>query len=103
MEKKHYKLKKAFKKIKMSNRKIKRIKFTVDLLFSDSIDKKEIPEISRKIADALRHEVDSGNGFAPETDDSPYTNEIRVMNDEAGVVILSFGNQGWVEKIIPIQ
>ena len=82
------------------SRKIKRVKFTVDLLFSDSIDKKHLPEITRKIADALRHEVDSGMGFAPEDDESPYTQEIRVLNEESCLVELKYSVPGgWSESV----
>lgn len=84
-------------------RKIKRVKFVVDLLFTEAIDKKHIPDISHKIADALRHECSSGNGFAPDENsgytDVGYTTEIRVFNAEAGITTVKIEpGKGWVES-----
>lgn len=54
--------------------------FTVTVILSDKVsDDEAIKEIAFKIADALRHECDSGNGLAPELSDA-YTEEIVVSN-----------------------
>ena len=54
--------------------------FTVTLTLSDKVsDDDAIKEMACKIADALRHECDSGNGLAPETSDA-YTEGIEVSN-----------------------
>jgi hypothetical protein len=64
--------------------------FTVTLTFSGKVTSDdEIKETAFKIADALRHECDSGNGLAPEDSDS-YTKEIIVSHDfvpEASTVV----------------
>jgi hypothetical protein len=54
--------------------------FTVTLTFSGKVTSDdEIKETAFKIADALRHECDSGNGLAPELSDS-FTEKIEVSN-----------------------
>lgn len=59
---------------------MKKHTFTVTLTLSDKVsDDEAIKEMAFKIADALRHECDSGNGLAPEKSDC-YTEEIVVSN-----------------------
>ena len=60
---------------------MKKHTFTVVLTLSEKVsDDDAIKEMAFKIADALRHECDSGNGLAPEKSDS-YTKEIIVSHD----------------------
>lgn len=56
------------------------IQFTVNITFADSItgDDEQIKEITNKIANALKHECDSGNGIAPDSSDT-FTSEIQVI------------------------
>jgi hypothetical protein len=59
---------------------MKKHTFTVTLTLSDKVsDDEAIKEMAFKIADALRHECDSGNGLAPEMSDS-FTEKIEVSN-----------------------
>jgi len=59
---------------------MKKHTFTVTLTLSDKVsDDDAIKEMAFKIADALRHECDSGNGLAPELSDS-FTEKIEVSN-----------------------
>jgi len=59
---------------------MKKHTFTVTLTLSDKVsDDDAIKEMAFKIADALRHECDSGNGLAPEKSDA-YTEGIEVSN-----------------------
>jgi hypothetical protein len=59
---------------------MKKHSFTVTLTLSDKVsDDDAIKEMAFKIADALRHECDSGNGLAPELSDS-FTEKIEVSN-----------------------
>ncbi len=59
---------------------MKKHSFTVTLTLSEKLsDDDAIKEMAYKIADALRHECDSGNGLAPEKSDS-YTEKIEVTN-----------------------
>lgn len=59
---------------------MKKHTFTISLTLSEGVsDDEAIKEMAFKIADALRHECDSGNGLAPEMSDS-YTQEIVVSN-----------------------
>lgn len=55
--------------------------FTVNLTFSEKVGKKKLEEIATKIADALRHECDSGNGLAPENSEA-FTERIEVYLGE---------------------
>ena len=60
---------------------MKKHTFSVTLTLSDKLsDDDAIKEMAYKIADALRHECDSGNGLAPELSDS-FTEKIEVSND----------------------
>ncbi len=55
--------------------------FTITINFSDKVTSdNDIKEVAFKIADALRHECDSGNGLAPESSDA-YTKEIVISHD----------------------
>jgi len=56
---------------------MKKVKFTVTLTFSENVKESDISEMSRKIADSLRHECDSGNGLAPELSEA-FTEKIEV-------------------------
>lgn len=59
---------------------MKKHTFTVTLTLSDKVsDDEAIKEMAFKIADALRHECDSGNGLAPEMSDA-FTEKIEVSN-----------------------
>ena len=59
---------------------MKKHTFTVTLTLSDKIsDDEAIKEMAWKIANALLHECDSGNGLAPEMSDA-YTEKIEVSN-----------------------
>jgi hypothetical protein len=59
---------------------MKKHTFTVTLTLSDKVsDDDAIKEMAYKIADALRHECDSGNGLAPNLSDS-FTEKIEVSN-----------------------
>ena len=59
---------------------MKKHTFTVTLTLSDKVsDDDAIKEMAFKIADALRHECDSGNGLAPNLSDS-FTEKIEVSN-----------------------
>lgn len=59
---------------------MKKHTFTVTLTLSDKVsDDDAIKEMAFKIADALRHECDSGNGLAPEMSDA-FTEKIEVSN-----------------------
>ncbi len=85
-------------------RKIKRARFSVDILFDDFIEKKHLKEMAKKITDALRHEVDSGMGLAPEDEDSnATTKEIRTFSEEAGVSIVKYENGRWNESFIDVD
>lgn len=69
---------------------MKKHTFTVTLTLSDKVsDDEAIKEMAYKIADALRHECDSGNGLAPDKSDA-FTEKIEVSNQflpEADVVV----------------
>ena len=55
--------------------------FTVTLNFSSKVTSdNDIKEIALKMAHALRHECDSGNGLAPDDSDS-FTKEIIISHD----------------------
>ena len=74
----------------------KDVVFRVEISFKDSIKTDEgIMEVAQKIADALEHEVNHGNGLAPEQinddEDGTYTEHIRVTpNDLNKTIIVSF-------------
>lgn len=60
---------------------MKKHTFTVTLTFADKVgDDNDIKAMAFKIADALRHECDSGNGLAPENSET-FTKEIEVSNE----------------------
>ena len=76
--------------------------FTVTLTFSGKVTSDdEIKETAFKIAQALRNEVDSGDGLAPNDSDS-YTKEIIVSHDfvpEACTVVKMSESVGQGSKI----
>ncbi|HUU89522.1 MAG TPA: hypothetical protein VMX17_17450 [Candidatus Glassbacteria bacterium] len=54
--------------------------FKITLTFADNVKGEEaIREMVEKIADALKHECESGNGLAPESSET-YTEEIEVIH-----------------------
>lgn len=60
---------------------MKKHRFIVELEFADDIvADDEIENIASSILDALVHEVNCGNGFAPESSDT-YTKSIEVSNN----------------------
>jgi hypothetical protein len=60
---------------------MKKHSFIVELEFSDKIvSDSDIEEIGISILESLVHEVNSGNGFAPEKSDT-YTISIKVSNN----------------------
>ncbi len=65
-----------------NDRKIKRLKFTVDVLFDDFVKKDHQAVLAKKIVDALRHESDAGDGLG---DDNAIPIEICAYSSEAGV------------------
>ncbi len=68
-------------------RKIKRVKFTLDILFDEFVDLKHVKELSEKIAETLKNESESGTGLG---DGNALPIEIRVFNEETGVAIQRF-------------
>lgn len=59
---------------------MKKLTFVVTLEFADKITSdNEIHETAFKIAKALEHECNSGNGLAPDHSDT-YTKSIEVVN-----------------------
>lgn len=81
-----------------NGRKIKRLKFTVDVLFDEFVEKEHQAVLAKKIVDALRHESDAGDGLG---DDNACPIEIRAYSSEAGVASYTWENHEWVYNFIP--
>jgi len=74
-------------------RKLKRIQYTVDILFDEFVDPSHIKVLGDKIIKALKHESDSGQGLG---DDNAVPVEIRAYNPDAGVSSYIYeGTEGW--------
>jgi hypothetical protein len=79
------------------SRKLKRLTFTVDVLFDDFVEKDHQAVLAKKIVDALRFETDSGDGLG---DDNAIPVEIRAYSPEAGVASYTWENSQWVYNFI---
>jgi hypothetical protein len=68
---------------------MKKVTFTLTIEFSDKISgDDEFQEIANKIADALVHECDCGNGLAPDQSDA-FTESVEISNDILGVRVIN--------------
>lgn len=82
----------------MSNkRKIKRAKFTVDVLFDEFIEPSHLKVLAQRIVNALRHESDSGAGLG---DDNAVPKEIRAFNPDAGIAMVKWNDSEWEESFV---
>lgn len=85
---------------KNSERKLKRLPFTVDVLFDDFVDKSHLEVLANKILNALHYETDAGDGLG---DDNAIPIEIRVFNPEAGVASYKWVNKKWEYNFIKAE
>lgn len=65
------------------------VNLNLRLEFADSILENDIESIAKKVADALRHECDSGNGLAP---DETYTEKIIVSSENVVLANIDLGD-----------
>lgn len=69
---------------------MKEHKFTLTLTFADDVKGEEaIYEMVEKIALALRHECECGNGLAPEESET-YTDSIRVVHKKTKIEEITY-------------
>lgn len=59
---------------------MKTIKISLEITFNDHIVTEQYPEITTKVINALIHEVESGNGLAPESAET-FTTHIKVNDN----------------------
>ncbi len=80
-------------------RKIKRVKFTLDVLFDEPVDLNHVKKLSKRVVETLKQESDSGQGLG---DDNAVPVEIRAMNEQTGIAIQTYQStkEGWVESFI---